>query len=343
MNKTVRKRLGDVTVVGFGSQGRAQAVRLRAAGVAVTVGLPPRSRSRAVARGDGFAVTTPARAVAGCSTVALLAPDRVAGRVLGDLAGSLEAGCLVVFAAGYPLHFPQAPTPPDCDIVLVAPHGPGSRLAGGVPMSGFVGVHQDVSGQAMQRARAYARAIGLAPLYESTIRQEALGDLFGEQALLCGGLLGLTAAVAEEMIRRGIPPANAFYETTAQLESLAALLAERGVHGFWEEISDCAAAGSARAAPCLFGRQFSDALRAVWDDVESGRFARAFQRQGRPKTLPAKWRVLDKAAAAAREVSSGRKLPSPTGKRRSAADGKGGKAQSPTKARRSSSAGRRGR
>jgi ketol-acid reductoisomerase len=317
MNKTVRKWLGDVAVVGFGSQGRAQAIRLRDAGVAVTVGLPSRSRSRAVARREGFAATTPARAVTGCSTVALLAPDRVAGRVLGDLAGSLESGCLVVFAAGYPLHFPQALPPADCDIVLVAPHGPGSRLVAGDPMSGFVGVHQDVSGRALRRARAYARAIGLAPLYESTIRQEALGDLFGEQALLCGGLLGLTAAVAQEMIRRGIPPANAFYETTAQLESLSALLAERGVHGFWEEISDCAAAGSARAAPRLFGRQFSGALRAVWDDIESGRFARAFQRQGRPKTLPAEWRVLDEVAAATRARAPGQKSQSPTKRRRS--------------------------
>ena len=140
-------------------------------------------------------------------------------------------------------------------------------------MSGFVGVYQDHSGKALQRARLYARAVGLSPLYETTPTSEALGDLFGEQALLCGGLVGLASAVAKIMVKRGISPVHAYYETVAQLEQLSRLLAESGVEGFWNEISDCAAAGAVAATPKLFDRRFMKALERVWDDIDQGQFA----------------------------------------------------------------------
>lgn len=282
-----------VAIIGFGSQGRAQAVRLRGAGAKVKVGLRAGSRSRSDALRMGFAVTTPGRAVEGCDVVALLVPDRVGRAVLDSLSHQLDPDCAVVFAAGYPLVFPSAPKA-GCDLVMVAPHGPGRDLEAGRRMSGFVAVGRDSSGKALAKARRYAKALGLDPLYETTPRSEALGDLFGEQTLLCGGLLGLVAAVTGLMVRKGLPPAHAYFETVSQLEQLSRLLAERGVKGFWQEISDCAAAGAAKAAPQLFGPEFERALEKVWNDVESGRFARTFQKQGRPRTYPAKWKILER-------------------------------------------------
>jgi ketol-acid reductoisomerase len=280
-----------IAIIGFGSQGRAWAQRLRHGRSKVVVGLRRNSRARAVARKRGFEVASPAQAVKGCSVVALLVPDQSGRSVFTQLEKHLPPGCLVVFAAGYPMVFPL-PLESDHDVVLVAPHGPGRDLEAGLAMSGFVAVGQDGSGRAMRRARAVARALGLRPLFETTPRQEALGDLFGEQALLCGGLVGLTAEVARVMVRGGIPPSHAWLETVGQLQRLSGLLAERGIDGFWREISDCAASGAAAASPRLFGPDFARALAAVWDDIESGRFARRFEARGRPRAYPARWQVV---------------------------------------------------
>lgn len=300
MSKTARKKhMHRIAVIGFGSQGRAHAIRLRDAGKDVCVGLRTGSRSRPRVRRLGFEIATPRRAVAQCDAVAIMVPDRLGAAVLEEVCPFIDAGALVVFAAGYPLVFPKQKKFTDLDVVLVAPHGPGIDLEAGVAMSGFVGTSQDSTGRAQLRARAYARAIGLNPLIETTPRQEALGDLFGEQTLLCGGLAGLTSAVVSTMIRRGVKPEHAYFETVAQLRQLADLLARGGLERFWNEISDCAAAGSAHASPRLFNREFKKRLDEVFEHIESGRFARRFQKTGRPKRWPADWNVLVKLERAA--------------------------------------------
>ena len=288
-----------IAVIGYGTQGRGQALRLRAAGADVVVGLRPQSRLRGRARSDDLPVTTPARAVQQCDTVVMLVPDQAGAAVFDRLRPTMSDGTLVVFAAGFPLVWGRPEPAGPFDIVLVAPHGPGGDLEKGLPMSGFVGVHRDQSGRALSRAGSYARLVGIDPLFETSARDEALGDVFGEQALLCGGLMGLTSAVARQMLKRGIPPANVYYETTAQLERLSRLLASEGVHGFWNAISDCAAAGSARATKRLFGRAFHPSLLGVWDEIESGRFARTLHARGRPAAIPRDWLVLDQIARAA--------------------------------------------
>jgi ketol-acid reductoisomerase len=239
----------------------------------------------------------------------MLTPDHIGSRLASELGPRLAPGALVIFAAGYPLVFPQAPPPRHCDIVMVAPHGPGRDLEAGVEVSGFVAVHQDVSGAALARARAYARAIGLDPLYVTTARDEALGDLFGEQALLCGGLIGLTSAVADTMVTRGLSPANAYFETVAQLRNLSALLESAGLEGFWCEISDCAASGMAQAAPRLFDAAFRARLQRLWDEIESGMFARRFQRSGRPPRQPEAWQIIARMEAAAKKKGGRRRPP----------------------------------
>ena len=280
-----------IALIGFGSQGRAWARRLSKARVELVVGLRAGSKSRNQARKLGYKVETPERAAHGSSVVALLVPDHAGRKVFTRLERHLRPDCLVVFAAGYPLVFPT-PLRSAMDVVLVAPHGPGSDLEAGEKMSAFVAVANDRSGRAGKRARTLALSLGLGPLYDTSPRQEALGDLFGEQALLCGGLLGLTAQVSRRMIKGGVPPAHAWLETVGQLERLAGLLARGGVETFWREISDCAAAGSKAATPVLFGPGFERALDRVWKDIESGRFARRFERQGRPGAMPQLWRVL---------------------------------------------------
>lgn len=295
----MKMMIRNVAVIGFGSQGRAQAVRLRKSGVGVTVGLRVGSRSRNLARRMGFQVAVPNRAVVDCDAVALLVPDRVARLVLMELEPHLTPGCAVVFAAGYPMVFPDELSMAR-DLVLVAPHGSGRELQAGRRMSGFVGVVYNATGRALTRARLYAHSIGLKPLYVTTPRLEALGDLFGEQALLCGGFLGLASAVASVMVRKGIPESHAYFETVGQMEQLSRLLAERGVKGFWEEISDCAASGAAQASPRLFGPGFAQALEKLWGDIESGRFARRFQERGRPAAYPREWKILERLEGAGR-------------------------------------------
>lgn len=282
----------SVAIIGFGSQGRAHAERLKAGGYTVRIGLPPKSRTRRFAQSLGYEVGTPAEVAVTASTVALLVPDQHGSRVAAELAPKLRAGSLLVFAAGFPLTFPNDALPERCDIVLVAPHGPGSDLLAGRPVSGFVGVHRDTTGRALQRARTYAKAIGLRPVYPSRPEDEALGDVFGEQTLLCGGLLALTAAVAEVMLERGLAPQNVYFETVAQLDRLSALLKEGGVDRFWNEISDCAAAGAARSGPRIADGHLKRKLRGIWDEIAAGRFARRFYRDGRPAEMPAEWRVL---------------------------------------------------
>jgi ketol-acid reductoisomerase len=290
-----------VAVIGYGSQGSAQAHRLIEAGFSVQVGLLPGSKSRRRAKAADVPVTTPGRAVRGADTVVMLVPDQYANPLLADLAAEIEVGALVVFAAGFPLTFPRRPLPERCDIVLVSPHGPGSDLAASRQVSGFVGVHQDFTGKAWRRAHAYARAIGLKPVYESSAHDEAMGDLFGEQALLCGGLLTLTAAVAEIMVQRGLSKQNAYFETVAQLDRLTALLKDCGVEGFWNEISDCAAAGARDAADKIIDRRARQNLNRLYDEIASGVFAKKFYRSGRPARLPASWRVLMDLEAAVKK------------------------------------------
>ena len=298
-----------IAVIGFGRQGRAHAIRLSKSGIDVCVGLRTGSRNRLGAKRLGLKVTTPGRAIAGCDAVAILVPDRLGAAVLAKIGPSICEGALVVFAAGYPLVFPAQKVVAGLDVVLVAPHGPGIDLENGVAMSGFVGTSQDFTGRARVRARAYARAIGLYPLVETTPRQEALGDLFGEQTLLCGGLAGLTAAVVRTMIKHGVKPEHAYFETVAQLRQLADLLANGGLEHFWNEISDCAAAGSAYAAPRLFNHEFKKRLDEIFEHIESGRFARRFQKTGRPKRWPADWNVLVKLERAAGKKRGGPKEP----------------------------------
>ncbi|MEW5702212.1 MAG: ketol-acid reductoisomerase [Candidatus Zixiibacteriota bacterium] len=274
-----------IAVLGYGAQGRAQALNLRDAGLVPCVGLPARSRSRTSARRDGFHVTTPALAVDQSDIVCVLAPDHLHGELFTqDMRAHLRDGQMLVFAHASSIHFGLIKPPATVDVVLVAPLGPGQRLRelrgrpDGVPC--FVAVHQDASGQARATALALARAIGCIPAgaIETTFADEAVGDLFGEQAVLCGGLGALLEAGVETLVAHGLSPAKAYLECVYQLDLIVDLVKSEGLAGMYARISPTAAYGALVGGEQIISKPTRRAMDRLWRDVASGWFLRQWVR-----------------------------------------------------------------
>ena len=274
-----------IAVLGYGAQGRAQALNLRDAGCAPMVGLPPSSRARAFARRDGFSVMMPDAAVRDADIILVLAPDQVHGTLYErEIAPHLRIGQALVFAHASSVHFGLVQPPRGVDVVLVAPLGPGQRLrelrgrSDGVAC--FIAVAQDASGRAWTIARALARGIGCIPpaAIATTFADEAVGDLFGEQAVLCGGLGALLEAGVETLVARGLSPANAYLECVYQLDLIVDLIKSDGLAGMYARISPTAAYGARIAGPRVVTSATRQALIRLLRDVETGRFFRQWVR-----------------------------------------------------------------
>jgi ketol-acid reductoisomerase len=296
-----------VAVLGYGSQGRAQALNLRDGGVAVTVGLRPGSASRRRAAEDGFDAVEPAKAAADASFVAVLVPDEVQGEVVrDDVTPNLQAGAAVVFAHGGPVHFGDVALPAAADVVLVAPMGPGRLLreyyVAGRGLNAKAAVAQDATGQAWPRALAYARALGCgrAGIIATTFAEEAKLDLFSEQAVLCGGVPALAEAAFETLVEAGYPPALAYIECVREIKYVADLMFEYGLEGMRRRISSAALYGGATRGARVIGAEAKKALREILDAVEDGSFAAEMKKKwpGREEFLKA---VRDERLEAARE------------------------------------------
>lgn len=275
-----------IAVLGYGAQGRAQALDLRDAGCAPTVGLPRASRSRASARRDGFTVVTPAVAARDADIILVLAPDHVHGTLHDrEIAPNLRPGQTLVFAHASSVHFGLVKPQRDVDVVLVAPLGPGQRLrelrgrSDGVAC--FLAVAQDASGRAWTTARALARGIGCIPPggIVTTFADEAVGDLFGEQAVLCGGLGALLQAGVETLVAHGLSPANAYLECVYQLDLIVDLIKSNGLDGMYARISPTAAYGARIAGTQIITAATRRALVRILHDVETGRFFRQWVRR----------------------------------------------------------------
>lgn len=275
-----------VAVLGYGSQGRAQALNLRDSGVDVVVGLRGNSASRERARRDGVAVAAPAAAVAGADVVVLLVPDTVQARVYADsVAPELKPGGMLVFAHGYSLHFGGVRPREDLDVVLVAPLGVGDqvrevyRRGGGVP--GMIAVHQDASGQARELALSYALADGhgRAGIIETTVAEETETDLFAEQAVLCGGLTNLIESAFNTLVGAGYDPKIAYFCCLHEVKLLADLIHSRGIAGMRESISPIAEYGDYSRGPRVIGEPSRQAMRELLAEIRDGRFAREIDRQ----------------------------------------------------------------
>ncbi|QOY63235.1 ketol-acid reductoisomerase [Lysobacter sp. H21R4] len=270
-----------VAVIGYGSQGRAHALNLRDSGFAVTVGLRPGGPTSIKARADGFRVSTPAGAVAGAEVVAVLTPDMVQAELYTKvIEPNITQGACLLFAHGFNVHYGQITPRADLDVVLVAPKGPGAlvrrefEIGRGVPA--VYAVHQDVSGNAEKLALAYCAGIGGARqnAIRTTFKEETETDLFGEQAVLCGGATKLVQAGFETLVEAGYQPEIAYYECLHELKLIVDLFYEGGVTRMHEFISETAQYGALTRGSYVVDDNTRAQMRKVLAEIQDGTFAR---------------------------------------------------------------------
>ena len=270
-----------ITVVGYGSQGRAHALNLRDSGFDVTVGLRPGGPTEAKAQADGFTVKPVAEAVADADLVAVLTPDMVQKKLYEDvLAPNVKQGAVLLFAHGLNVHFDMIKPREDLDVVLVAPKGPGAlvrreyEIGRGVPC--IYAVHQDKSGKAKDLALAYAAGLGgaRANLIETTFKEETETDLFGEQAVLCGGASSLVQAGFEVLVEAGYQPEIAYYEVLHELKLIVDLFYEGGITRMLEFVSETAQYGDYVSGPRVIDAATKERMREVLKDIQDGTFTK---------------------------------------------------------------------
>jgi ketol-acid reductoisomerase len=269
-----------VAVIGYGSQGHAHANNLKESGCKVVVGLREDSPSRAKAEGQGLPVRTAAEATRIADVVMMLVPDELAPRVYRDeIAPNLRAGAALAFAHGFGVHFKKVVPPDNVDVFMVAPKGPGhlvrSEFARGRGVPCLVAVHQDRSGNARALALAYAVGIGggRAGILETTFKEETETDLFGEQAVLCGGLTSLITAGFETLVEAGYAPEMAYFECMHEMKLIVDLLYEGGLAKMRHSISNTAEYGDLTRGPRIVNAATRTEMRRLLADIQSGSFA----------------------------------------------------------------------
>src|ERR1700712_5075751 len=272
-----------VAVIGYGSQGHAHALNLRDSGVEVKVGLKPDSKSVAKAQEAGFEVLTSAEAAKWADVIVILAPDQhQRGLYADDIKDNLEAGNAILFGHGFNIRFGYLTAPKGVDVIMVAPKGPGHTVrrefeAGrGVPV--IVAVEQDATGAAWDLAWSYARAIGglRAGGIKTTFTEETETDLFGEQAVLCGGTSQLVMYGFETLVRAGYQPQIAYFEVLHELKLIVDLMWEGGIAKQRWSVSDTAEYGDYVSGPRVIDPSVKENMKAVLADVVNGNFAKRF-------------------------------------------------------------------
>ena len=275
--------LGDktVAVIGYGSQGHAHALNLKESGVRVVVGLRQGSSSREDAEKEGLEVLNIAAAAAQGDIVMILINDEVQRRVYeADIKPQLNAGDTLAFAHGFNIHFQQIVPPADVDVFMVAPKGPGHLVrrvyeqGGGVPA--LLAVYQDASGRAHEVGLAYAKGIGAgrAGVIATTFREETETDLFGEQAVLCGGISELIHAGFDTLVDAGYQPEIAYFECLHEVKLIVDLIYEGGIANMRSSISDTAEFGDLTRGKRIITDETRQAMKAILDEVQTGQFAR---------------------------------------------------------------------
>jgi ketol-acid reductoisomerase len=294
---------GKVAILGFGSQGHAHALNLHESGVEVMVGLRPGSASRDTAEAAGLAVGTVAEAVKGAQVVAFLLPDQVQKRVYEeDVAANLADDAALVFAHGFNVHYGRIQAPTGHDVLMVAPKGPGHvvrRLfTEGLGTPAVIAVAQDASGQALELALAYGTALGAgrAGMIETTFAEETETDLFGEQAVLCGGTTELIRAGFETLVEAGYQPEVAYYECLHELKLIVDLIWEGGLSHMRWSISDTAEYGDFTRGDRVIDDHVRAKMREVLGEIQDGTFAREWIAE-----MDSGEHKLDELRAAARE------------------------------------------
>ncbi len=269
-----------VAIIGYGSQGHAHALNLKDSGVQVVVGLRPDSSSVAKAQEHGLEVLDPADAASRGDVVMMLVPDELHGQVWeSGVKDGIAPGNALMFGHGFSIHYEQILPPPDVDVALVAPKGPGHLVrrqfleGSGVP--GLVAVHQNPSGDALAIALAYAKGIGgtRGGVIETSFKDETETDLFGEQAVLCGGVTELVRAGYETLVDAGYDPRLAYFECMHELKLIVDLMYEKGIAGMRYSISNTAEYGDMTRGSRVIGADSRRAMRELLSEIQSGDFA----------------------------------------------------------------------
>jgi len=270
----------QVAVIGYGSQGRAQALNMRDSGVDVVVGLRP-GRSWDRAEADELRVYTVSEAAAAADIVLMLIPDMAQPRVYEDqVAPQLEAGKTLQFAHGFNIHFKQITPPDDVDVTMVAPKSPGPEMRrqyqAGFGVPALVAVHQNPSGGALETALAIAKALGSgrAGVIETTFKDETESDLLGEQAVLCGGVDQLIRRGFKVLTENGYPPEIAYFEVLNELKLIIDLIYKSGISGMYRAVSDTAKYGGMTVGPQIVDDHVEENMRRALRAIQDGSFAR---------------------------------------------------------------------
>ncbi len=275
-----------IAVLGYGNQGRAQALNLRDSGLNVIVGLPKGSKRGPKVREDGLDLYPTKQAVRLGDVISLLAPDHLHQRIYRrEIGPSLSPGKTLLFACGLSIHFKLIVPPDFMDVIMVAPHAPGEVMRNlyldgkGVPC--FIAINQDTSGDAKNRALAYAKAIGCARAgaFETTFEHEAVGDLFGEQAVLCGGVPELLKVGFEVLVKAGLPPENAYLECVHQLDYIVNTVKAHGIAGMFDRISKTAEYGSYLSGKRVIDKQTKERMTKILKEIQDGSFVRAWLKE----------------------------------------------------------------
>ena len=284
-----------VAIIGYGSQGHAHAQNLKDSGCDVCIGLREGSKSWSQAQADGFEVFTVAEAAKAANLIMILAPDEAQATIYTeDIAPHLEAGDALAFAHGFNIHYGYITPPENVDVIMIAPKGPGHMVrrqyqeGSGVP--DLICINQDFTGQARDLALSYAWGVGGARsgIIETTFKDETETDLFGEQAVLCGGVTALIQAGFETLVDAGYPPEMAYFECYHEMKLIVDLMFEGGMHTMRSSISNTAEYGDYSAGPKVIGDESREAMKVILKRIQDGTFAKEFMsdcEQGSPWLL----------------------------------------------------------
>ena len=269
--------------IGYGSQGHAHALNAKESGCNVIIGLYEGSKSWAKAEAQGFEVYTAAEAAKRADIIMILINDELqAAMYKKDIEPNLEAGNMLMFAHGFNIHFNQIVAPKDVDVTMIAPKGPGhtvrSEYQAGKGVPCLVAIHQDATGKALDMALAYALAIGgaRAGVLETTFRTETETDLFGEQAVLCGGVCALMQAGFETLVEAGYDPRNAYFECIHEMKLIVDLIYQSGFEGMRYSISNTAEYGDYITGPKIITEETKKTMKKILSDIQDGTFAKDF-------------------------------------------------------------------
>tara|TARA_B100000029_G_C17578540_1_gene958895 strand:- start:1748 stop:2749 length:1002 start_codon:yes stop_codon:yes gene_type:complete len=285
-----------IGMVGYGSQGHAHALNLKDSGQNVIVGLYPESKSRAAVQEAGLQVADVPDVAREADVLMVVIPDHIQGETYRqEIAPNLKSGSALMFAHGFSIHYKEVVPPPDVDVMMVAPKAPGHRMreqfVDGIGVPGLLAVHQDATGNAREIGLAYAKGVGCTKsgVLETTFKDETESDLFGEQAVLCGGITSLINTAFETLVEGGYPPEIAYFEVLHEMKLIVDLVQQGGFNYMRYSVSDTAEYGDLTRGPRVIDEHVKENMKRVLADIQDGTFAREWiteNHEGRPRFRP---------------------------------------------------------